>query len=507
VLRTVWVAGFAAMLLLFGRKWTRMYRIVRAAKPMQLDFPIPVRESATLYEPGVFGIFRPTLLLPGGIAAKLAPAQFQAILAHEFCHVRRRDNLTAAVHMLIQSAFWFHPLLWWIGSRLIDERERACDEEVLRLGSTPVDYAEGILNVCKLYTEAPAACISGVTGSDLKKRIEAIMKQRMIQKLTAARKILLAGAGVIAAGVPVMIGLMHAPAAKAQASTAQAPKWEAVAIRRCDAPPPNRGGRRGIDSSSQGRYWLECGNVENLIRGAYILFADGQKINPHQFYESLSGGPGWIRSDLYDIEAKPEGAPALEMMRGPMMRALLEDRFKLKIHREVKEVPVYNLVIAKGGPKMPKVDDASCPPRPTQEERLRQLQTGRFGPRLCGLVTWGKKPPGPSLMVENDHGVTLESFATGLTRVMDRPVIDRTGLSGLYDFHVEFSPDESMPAFMPAGVMKGYEGPPRLTDIPTDPSGPSYFTAIQEQLGLKLEPARGPGDFFVIDSIDRPSEN
>ena len=112
------------------------------------------------------------------------------------CHIRRRDNLAAALHMFVEAIFWFHPLVWWIGSRLIDERERACDEEVLRLGSEPQVYAEGILNVCKFYLESPLPCASGVTGSDLKKRIEAIMTNRIAHRLTTARKVLLASAAI-----------------------------------------------------------------------------------------------------------------------------------------------------------------------------------------------------------------------------------------------------------------------------------------------------------------------
>ncbi len=115
----------------------------------------------------MFGIFRPVLLLPEGITERLTAAQLEAILAHELCHVRRRDNLTAAIHMVVETVFWFHPLVWWIRARLIDERERACDEEVLRLGSEAEVYAESILEACKLYLESPLACVSGVTGSDL----------------------------------------------------------------------------------------------------------------------------------------------------------------------------------------------------------------------------------------------------------------------------------------------------------------------------------------------------
>src|ERR1700685_4261254 len=114
--------------------------------------------------PTVDGIRKPVLLLPDGIADRLTPAQFQAILAHELCHVRRRDNLAAAVHMLVEALFWFYPVVWWLGARLIDERERACDEEVLRLGGKPKDYAEAILSVCKSYLESPIACVSGISG-------------------------------------------------------------------------------------------------------------------------------------------------------------------------------------------------------------------------------------------------------------------------------------------------------------------------------------------------------
>src|ERR1700732_3432129 len=104
-------------------------------------------------------------------------------------HVRRRDNLFASVHMAVEAVFWFHPLVWWIGARLVQERERACDETVLSLGNEAHDYAEGILNVCKSYIESPLACVSGVTGSDLKKRLQAILTGRVPGGLNFGRKL------------------------------------------------------------------------------------------------------------------------------------------------------------------------------------------------------------------------------------------------------------------------------------------------------------------------------
>src|SRR3954467_4860022 len=123
--------------------------------------------------------------------------------------------------MIAEAVFWFHPLVWWIGARLVEERERACDEEVLRLGSEPQIYAEGILNVCKLYVESPLVCVSGVTGSNLKKRIEAIMSNHKGHALTRARKLLLAGAGVVALAGPLVIGVGQAPLIRAQSPFTQ----------------------------------------------------------------------------------------------------------------------------------------------------------------------------------------------------------------------------------------------------------------------------------------------
>src|SRR5437867_8414411 len=140
---------------------------------------IELKISESTLEPGILGIFRPVLLLPTGISNRLSDAQLKAIITHELCHVRRRDNLAATLHMLVEAVFWFHPLVWWIGARLVDERERACDEAVLSLGSEPHEYAQGILNVCKLYVESPLVCVSGVTGSDLKRRIHAILTERV----------------------------------------------------------------------------------------------------------------------------------------------------------------------------------------------------------------------------------------------------------------------------------------------------------------------------------------
>src|SRR5206468_6567516 len=133
------------------------------------------RCSPGLLEPGIVGVFHPVLLLPAGIAQRLTAQQLDAVFAHELCHVRRRDNLSSAIHMIAEALFWFHPLVWWIGARLVEERERACDEAVLRQGNDPHHYAEAILQVCRSYVEWPMPLVSGVTGSNIAARLKTIV--------------------------------------------------------------------------------------------------------------------------------------------------------------------------------------------------------------------------------------------------------------------------------------------------------------------------------------------
>ena len=192
----LWACGLAAIAAIRFRGRLRIRAAVRASESMEITAPVEIRAAPGLLEPGVVGLFRSVLLVPEGIAERLTPGQLEAVLAHELCHIRRRDNLTSAIHMMVEALFWFHPLVWWIGARLVEERELACDEAVLSLGGEPRIYADAILQVCKLYVESPLACVSGVTGSNLEKRIESIMMNRVALRLNLAKKIALGIAGV-----------------------------------------------------------------------------------------------------------------------------------------------------------------------------------------------------------------------------------------------------------------------------------------------------------------------
>src|SRR5580658_1937427 len=479
----IWASGFLVVAFSWWLRWRRIRAAVRGGTPVSLPVSLPVLSSPAMLEPGVFGILRPVLLLPDGIADRLAPAHLEAILAHELCHVRRRDNLAAAIHMAVEAIVWFHPLVWWIGARLVEERERACDEEVLRRGSQPEIYAESILKTCQFYLESPMACMSGISGSDLKKRIVRIMTQKVAYKLSFGRKVLLAAAGMAAVAGPIVFGLMNAPQSRAQspaaASTPRA-SFDVASIK------PNHSGTGLFRMRAEpGMLVADGATVKFLVQFAY-------RVNDSQ----VSGGPGWIDSEHYEIEAKRDDSSAdarPKLSRDEegqqlrlMVQSLLADRFKLVLHHETKELPIYAMVVAKNGPKLhesPSAPDDEAPPGPPTPNGPQ----ARHSFRMNG---------GNELSVISQ---SLDKFADLLAHQLGRPVVNQTGLNGNYDFTLKWTPDERR------GQMPG--GPPGDAAPPADANGPSIFTALQEQLGLKLESQKGPVDTIVIDHEEKPSEN
>ncbi len=207
----LWAAGTLAIGFRWLARWRTMHAALKAAGSVSTIGGFAVLTASGPLEPGLFGILKPVILLPQGIGEKLSPAELQAVLAHEACHGRHRDNLWAAVHMLVEALFWFHPLVWWLGARLNQERERACDEAVLASGQEPEVYAESILKVCKLYVQSPLPCVSGISGAGLKERIERIVVNAVAPPLSLLRKSLLAGCAAVSLALPVGAGLLLAP--------------------------------------------------------------------------------------------------------------------------------------------------------------------------------------------------------------------------------------------------------------------------------------------------------
>ena len=214
-LEALWALGTLLVATRWFIQWRHVRRALRAATNTNLEFSTPVKLSASQLEPAVVGILHPVLLLPKGMERLLAPEEMRSVLAHERCHVMWRDNLAAAMHMLVEALFWFHPLIWWLGKRLVDERERACDEHVLAAGHSRTTYAESILKVCEHYLQSRLACVAGMSASSLEDRIAAITNNSPIERLSAARKLLLAAAACTTMAAPVAVGMFTSTQAHA----------------------------------------------------------------------------------------------------------------------------------------------------------------------------------------------------------------------------------------------------------------------------------------------------
>jgi beta-lactamase regulating signal transducer with metallopeptidase domain len=218
----LWLAGTAVVTARWLGEWNRAVAIAREAEPMNdgpvfdslrrlerelgIRRPLAIVCSSDDVEPGIVGIRTPILVWPQHLSAGLRHDQIEPLLAHELAHVVRRDNLFASAHMLATAAFWFHPVVWWIGTRLIEERERACDEQVLALGQSPATYAAGILKTCELCIASPLANVPGVTGGHLKKRIERIVEKRVGEPLDFIGRTAVALVVLVAIALPVTAG-------------------------------------------------------------------------------------------------------------------------------------------------------------------------------------------------------------------------------------------------------------------------------------------------------------
>jgi uncharacterized protein (TIGR03435 family) len=457
----------------------------------------------------------------------------------------------------------------------VEERERACDEAVLESNREALAYAEGILNVCKFYVEAPLKCVSGVTGSDLKKRIVRIMAQQVARKLDLSRKLMLGFAALLAVALPVGFGLIHASAVHAQtvAKTGIDDTWQGtlhapqrdlrtvLKITKTDAG-VLKATMYSIDQGGQGmgattvtfdnselKYSIEM--LDLTYEGK--MSADGKSITgsvtqggkplplvferatpetawtiptppprlppmaadanpsfevatikpskpeqPGKLFgwrgdrfktinttlgdligfaydvqsKQVIGGPDWMDTEKFDIDAQPDipGTPNPRQLKG-MLQKLLADRFQLKFHQDKKELSAYVLTVTKSGSKMKKSEDTGGLP-------------GLFF-RGLGVLT-----------VRN---ATMQDFSHLMqSAVLDRPVVDQTGLDGRWDFLLKWTPDESQFGGM------GIKVPP-----PSDAADapPPLFTALQEQLGLKMDAGKVPVEVLALDHVEKPSAN
>ena len=509
ILAAAWACGFVAVLVIWLARWRRVSAGIRNAAPLhegrevealrRLELAGGVRRKIEIFlsraslEPGILGIVKPVLVWPQGISDRLEDAHLEAILAHEVWHVRRNDNLAAAVHMVVEAIFWFHPLVWWLGARMVDERERACDEEVLQLGSQPQVYAESILKICEFCVGSPLACVAGVTGSDLKKRIANIMNKSIVRKLNFGKKLLLSSLGVMAIALPIVFGLVKPAQSRAQSSS------------------ENMGAKTFVFTRGYQQISVTPGEAGNGIIQTRILFHPDSFMAKNQTLQELlklaygvqanqiSGGPDWLATARFNVDAKLDNATVAElkklspeqqkMERDQMFQNLLADQFKVALHRESRLLPGYALVIAKNGPKV-----QPAKPGDTYPNGIKGLD---------GL------PGGPHKFAFGPDGFTAQALgmsfvAESLAMHLGQAVVDRTGLTGDYDFTLRFSPASETPVHN-----NEQEGAKETTMPVTSISAhnAALLSAIEEQLGLKLDPQTIPLPVLVIDRAEKPAAN
>ncbi|HKE82310.1 MAG TPA: M56 family metallopeptidase [Vicinamibacterales bacterium] len=508
VLGVGWALGFAAVVWTHWRRWQGIRRAIRHATPIALPIQLPALITPGVTGPGIVGCLRPVLVLPAALLERFTPQQLEAVLAHEWSHVRRRDNLLAAVHMMVESIFWFHPLVWWIGARTIEERELACDEAVLGRGCEATDYVQSILTVCRFHSESRLPCVAGVTGGDLKKRVHVILAGRTASELNPAKKIALAMIGLATIAVPIGIGvldsaLVHAQSLIIVADGALRPSFGVASVKPVDKAlmTRNHEGKRLTPTVFIDRTELMAFIVRAYVRGGGC----DMKVALGEDCPVIVGTlPPWLKTDRFEIQGTlPRSTPTYsdrQVREGDtpqvnlMLQVLLEDRFRLKVHRETRELPVYALVVGKNGPKLD-------PP-------VRRVVTGPGGTQVeihgIGMVLAVRGQDGTSRRRMNFESSSMQDAADGLAVYFDRPLIDRTALSGEFNFTIEHEVDLDAPAppFVPNPSGRGGNYANPFTGL----TAAELSRALQD-VGLRLESTKAPLEVLVIDHVEKPSEN
>jgi bla regulator protein blaR1 len=441
---------------------------------------IAVRMHESILGPMTYGTLRPVILLPLDTERWSDDALTRAMI-HELEHVLRGDWLSQYMARIVGALYWFHPLVWIAWRRLGLEAERACDDAVIRRSDATAYADQLVLLAERLASTSTPPLLAMAACRDLSTRVRAVLDGAQARGRAGALPVvtaIVAAALFIAAVAP----LRAVRQGRGPTDGTQQPPlaFETTSVKR------NTSGaeERYIQMDPRGGS-LTVANVQlrELIRVAYQI----------QSFQ-LEGGPNWIDSDRFDILAKPErempstgGQDPLRMM----LRTLLADRFKLMMHKETKELPIFELVLARENGKLgPQLRPAAV----DCEARATAARAGTPPP--------SSSPPGPGScgttmnpVTVRGGGATMATLASLLEGPAKRLVIDRTGLTGSWDLEVNYTPDRSQ---LPPGVE-----PPSSIDW----NGPSLFTALEEQLGLKLRPARGPVEVLVIDSVQQPTPN
>jgi uncharacterized protein (TIGR03435 family) len=471
----VWAAILLWRLFQIVRSYFYLRRVKRRAAISAIPLPAIPRHADLLISPDIVspmavGFLRPAIVLPESLLEDLSEPEREHVLLHESAHLAKYDDWSNLAMRLLAGALALHPVAIWILWRIEREREMACDDWVVARTGAARPYAASLAHLFELRRARRGEILaSGLFGSRSRigDRIEMLLRRgRTFSPRASVTGIV---ASTVVLGSLVLIGSLT-PRWIAFAQQAPRPSFEVASIKRntsggdwdTHTGPPESAGFRANNMT-----------LKMLIKIAYRV-KDAQ----------ISGGPGWIDSDRYDIAAKPaENNVSAERSR-LMLQALLEERFRLALRRETRTIPVYALIANSGGLQLPKSTHTSCvefpagsPPTPSAPSQAPSIPCG-------GFVT------GPNLL--EGGNISMSEFVDVLGNMLDRPVVDKTGFSGTFTVRLDFNSE---------GIFGRHD------DSNPDLSKPSIFAAIQEQLGLKLEAQRSSAEVLVIDHAEKPDAN
>lgn len=475
-----WLAGAIAFWVRLAGGWVSAARMrstqVRSAPPewqeilrrlgaqIGLFRSVRLLVSALVDVPMVVGWLRPMVLVPVGALGGMFPEHLEALLLHELAHIRRRDYLVNILQSVGESLLFYHPAVWWVSGHIRAERELCCDDLAVSATGDVLTYARALAQL-EYYRPASLQAALGANGGSLRNRIARLLgKPRPVVRTNL-------GPGVVA-----VAGLLVVTAYGLFGQSADAPRFAVASIKPGAKNPLSMAVPMGAGYRPGGRLVTTNAPVTFLIQRAYGVVGF-----------QVIGGPSWINTDGYDIEAKPESNTDEKRM-WLMLQTLLADRFKLSMHRETRDLPVYDLLAMKGGPKLPPPERA-CSDAPPLPQRGQPRPQPPCGPGIVASGT-GRALDGIS--------VSMPALVRLLSMIVGREVIDKTGVTDRFALHVDFAPDDALVGLPPAGPE---------ASRPAEGARPSLFVALPEQLGLRLQKSTGPVEVLVIDRVERPSEN
>jgi uncharacterized protein (TIGR03435 family) len=488
----VWLAGAMVFWVRLAGGWVVAARmrsmLVRRAPPewqetlgklgaqIGLSRPARLLVSALVQVPTVVGWLRPVVLVPVGALGGLPAAHLEALLLHELAHIRRHDYLINILQSVAESLLFYHPAVWWVSGHIRAERELCCDDVAVSISGDVLTYARALAQL-EAYRPTDPGVAMAANGGSLVDRIARLLGQSRPTVRTSL------GPGVITVAVlmvAVAYGLFGQPDAR--------PAFQVASIKRTPS--------SSIDPTHEamGGGYQPGGRLHmvNLSLMLLIRFAYAPHESPHSMpllASQVVGPSGWINTERWDIEAKPAGNTDPKHM-WLMLQALLADRFKLALRRETREQPVYELRPAKGGLRLGAPKDVACVSFPPGTP-----PTHVAGKADCGYV--GVAPDSRGARMRGNR-VHMSDVIRELSTLLDRPVLDKTGFPGEFDLDLSFTPDDliRLPLY-------GASDEPMATDA----NRPNLFSALEEQMGLKLVAAKGPIEVLVIDHAERPTAN